>query len=162
MGHNSTQQYGTLYYVPYSTVHYVQYKHNCQGCLIENQTDCRRNQLKLSCQNLGKMSFQYKELWQLQLFYQILFLRSQFLLTLPIKIILPCFHCFWWRQFFHCSEYPKLTLKVESRVGIWNMVSNLRGAIILISNVINTVFKKCFQEGNFKKYCFTDFNYCGH
>ena len=41
------------------------------------------------------------------------------------------------------------------------MVSNLRGAIILISNVINTVFKKCFHGGNFKKHCFTDFNYCG-
>ena len=86
VGHNSTQQYGTLSYVPYSTVHYVQYKHNCQGCLIENQTDCRRNQLKLFMPKLRKNEFSVQGVMTIATFLSKSFLRSQFLLEELIKI----------------------------------------------------------------------------
>ena len=117
MGHNSTQQYGTLYYVPYSTVHYVQYKHNCQGCLIENQTDCRRNQLKLFMPKLRKNEFSVQGVMTIATFLSKSFLRSQFLLTLPIKIILPGFHCFWWLSIFSLQRVSKIDFEngVKSR-----------------------------------------------
>ena len=109
----------TVRYIMYRTVQYIMYSTNItvKAASLKIKLIVDEINWNFSFQNLGKMSFQYKELWQLQLFYQNFFLRSQFLLTLPIKIILPGFHCFWWLSIFSLQRVSKIDFEngVKSR-----------------------------------------------